>query len=582
MNSDVQNPQETTQQPSQQPSQLLTRDQAIEYVLKNDPRFEVTEADIRGVTYRVFKNTPPTLRSLLQSVEPAYRAQGQDLLVYQDERWDYARFCDETNRIANSLIENLHVKQGDRVAVAMRNFPELPILIMAIASIGAVVVPMNAWWTTEELKFAIEDSESKIIFADSQRYQRIEPLVEENNLTLVAVRDQEGPLNYSDLVKNASSNHWPTADIDTDDDFCVLYSSGSTGHPKGVVLTHRGAIAAAYSWVFGRVMGPLMEEPAAPPPAPSWLIMTPLFHVTALQANFLHGLVLGAKILLMYKWDPKAAVKLIKKEQVTRVSGVPTQSVELMEAAKEAGETLDTLAAIASGGAKRPAAQVSQLANSFPNAKISSGWGMTETNALGLSIIGQAYVDNPEAAGHVIPPLQEIRILDDQDNEVPIGSVGELVIKGPNNMRCYLNRPEATAEAVQDGWLRTGDLVKQDEEGVVYIVDRKKSIIIRGGENISCLEVEGALYQHPDIAEACVFSVPDERLGEIVGVVIQAKPKAKLSEKQLKEFLIQHLATFKIPEKFWFWSELLPRGATDKIDQKLLRKKCLDSAGIVS
>lgn len=559
----------------------MTPEQAAAQLAQTDPRFEITEAEIRGVRYRVFRNAPPHLRALLREAAPAY--EDRDLLVYRDERWDYPAFCDEVNRLAHALSHRLGVRAGDRVALAMRNYPELTILIMAVSSIGAVAVPMNAWWSERELAYAIDDCGAKVVFADGPRYARIEPFAAQRELQLFAVRDAQGPHTYTDLRDSVASADWPEVEIAPDDDFAVLYSSGSTGHPKGVVLTHRSAISAVYSWIMAKAMAPLLDgaaPPAVSPRPPSLLIITPLFHVTALQSNFLQGLATGTKMALLHKWDAEEAVRVIKAEQITRFSGVPTQSADLMEAARRLGETLDTLEFIGGGGAKRPAAQVGQLAEVFPQAAIGSGWGMTETNALGITISGPDYVAHPEAAGRLTGALQEMRIVDAEGNEVPVGEVGELTIKSPANMRCYLNQPEATAATLRDGWLHTGDLARVDENGLVYIVDRMKSIIIRGGENISCLDVEGALHRHPDVAEACVFPVPDARLGEIVGAGVMLKPGSTLTEAQLTEFLAEHIARFKIPERFWFWPEPLPRGATGKLDRRALRNQCLARGGV--
>ncbi|MEM7212534.1 MAG: fatty acid--CoA ligase family protein, partial [Pseudomonadota bacterium] len=307
------------------------------------------------------------------------------------------------------------------------------------------------------------------------------------------------------------------------------------------------------------------------------LIITPLFHVTATHPLWLQCLVVGTSVVLMRKWDAKEAIELINREQVTRFLGVPTQSADLMEEVRETGADVSSLIYLGAGGAKRPPVQVGQQAEAFPGTAIASGWGMTETNALGLTISGPDYVARPGSAGRCIPPLQEMRILDDEDREVPTGEVGELLVKSAANMRCYLNRPVDTDEVLQDGWLRTGDLAKVDEDGFYYIVDRKKSIIIRGGENISVLEVEAAIHHHEDVLEAGVFPVPDARLGEAVGASIQLRDGAEMSDADLSEFLKRVLAPFKIPAHVWFRETPLPRGGTDKIDRRVLRTECLAS-----
>lgn len=551
----------------------MTPEQAATQLIRTDPRFALTETEIRGVRYRVFANAPDNLRDFLDQCAPAYA--GRDALVYQDQRWTHAELCRDVKRMANALSSELRVRPGEPVAMALRNYPELPILILAVAALGAVAVPLNAWWTGDELGYALKDCGARVVFADGPRLKLLRPFVEPLGLHPVAVRE-DGP-GYRELLTAGHDDAWPDVAIRPDDDFAILYSSGSTGHPKGVVLTHRGAISAVYSWMLVREMMPMVADPPPPPPAwpPASLVTTPLFHVTALQANFLQGLANGATLVLMYKWDAEEAVRLIEREKISRFTGVPTQSAELMETARRLGARLESLQAIGAGGAKRPAAQVGQLAEAFPNAAIASGWGMTETNALGITLAGPDYVAHPEAAGRPTPPLQEVRIVDGNGRPVPTGEVGELTVKSPANMRAYLNLPEETADTLHEGWLHTGDLARIDEEGLIYIVDRKKSIILRGGENVACLEVEGALHRHPDVAEAGVFPIPDERLGETVGAAVLLKPGASLDQTELTDFLAGHLARFKIPERIWFRDRPLPRGGTDKIDRRALRDECL-------
>jgi acyl-CoA synthetase (AMP-forming)/AMP-acid ligase II len=367
-------------------------------------------------------------------------------------------------------------------------------------------------------------------------------------------------------------------DIDPDDDFAVMYTSGSADHPKGVVMTHRGAISAIQSWIFGVRVADLMGWAPAPtidadgkPYQPCTIVTTPFFHVSASHAGFLLALWIGMKVVLLYKWDPRRAVELVEQEKVSRFGCVPTMSAELIEAAAAMGRTMGSLRTIDSGGAKRPSAQLKEIAERVPHALPGTGFGMTETNGIGIGMRGAMYLDNPDAAGRLQPPLLEMKIVDDDDVEVLVGEVGELVLKGVNNMRCYLNQPEETAKALRDGWLYTGDLAKVDEHGMVTIVDRKKDMIIRGGENISCSEVQAALHHHPDVAEAAVFSIPDERLGEAVGCCVYLRSGAESSEHDLQEFLRSHIALHKIPKKIWFRDTPLPRGATEKADRLAIR-----------
>lgn len=560
----------------------MSPEEAVRHVIATDPTFAVHQVDVRGVTVNAFQNIPGTVPGLLAAGWERHGNGALEYLAYEGESLSYAEFTAAVYRVSHALREELGLKQGDRVAIAMRNYPELLILVLAISAMGGVVVFVNAWWTTSELDYALTDSGAKVVFADGPRMERLMPLQEPLGLTLIGVRDAEGrtALDFNTLRDGALSDQAPDVQIDTDDDFAVMYSSGTTGDPKGVVQTHRGAVNAVFSWLMQAVVAPLVDPPApdAPEPLrPSALVVTPLFHVTATHPLFLLSLPAGAKITLMRKWDAKEAMRLIRDTQITRFLGVPTQSADLMETARQKGETLPSLDFLGSGGAKRPAAQVAELAETFPNAGVATGWGMTETNALGIGMIGDEYRARPEAAGKLHPPVQELQILNDDGNPVPNGTMGEIAVKGPQIMRCYLNKPEATAETVVDGWMRTGDMGVLDDEGYVTILDRKKNIIIRGGENIACLDVEGALHRHPDVLEAAAFSVPDARLGEVVGAAVQLRPGATITRDAMAAFLQEHIAKFKVPAHLWSQANALTRGATDKIDRRAIRAACLDN-----
>ncbi|WP_240453901.1 class I adenylate-forming enzyme family protein [Chachezhania antarctica] len=557
----------------------MTRDEAARHLTETDPMLALGTVELRGVTYPYFRNAPVDVRGYLQSVRPMMDDGAADFLVYRDERWSFDAFLADVDRMAGALA-GLGVTNGTRVALGMRNYPEILILMCAIAAAGGIVVFLNAWWTTEELDYALEDSGARLVLADGQRVERLLPLRDARDLTIVGVREGEELTAHGYTALNAENAARPEVHVDPDDDFGIMYSSGTTGHPKGVVLTHRATVHAGYSHHFQAMMAPLITppEPDAPePPRPAALIITPLFHVTATHAAFFGSLLSGSKITLMYKWDAEEAVRVIDTEQVTKLVGVPTQTADLMEAARRMGQPLPSLRFLAAGGAKRPAAQVGPLAETFPTAAIASGWGMTETSSIGIGLSGPEYVEHPGAAGRMHLPLQELRIVDDSGNQLPDGEVGEIAVKSVCNMRGYLNKPEATAEVLKDGFMHTGDLGYVDDTGLVTIVDRKKNIIIRGGENIACLDVEGALHMHPDVLEACAFPLPHERLGETVGAGVQLRAGSTVSQEDLRVYLKDHIAHYKVPDRIWCQPGPLPRGATDKIDRRGLRATCLNA-----
>ncbi|MBL4619701.1 MAG: acyl--CoA ligase [Marinicaulis sp.] len=543
-------------------------------ILSEEPMFKVGEAEIRGNTYRVFENAPQNLAGLF-----AFGAThgDKDFLIFEDERLSFAQAWKQACRLAHAFQDQLGVKQGDKVAIAMRNFPEWCISYMALVSLGAVVAPLNAWWKGDELKYGLEDSGAKTVIVDAKRLGYILPLKKELDLTLVLAREQgEGAdYHYDDLLSGSKDETPPVADIHPDDDFCIVYTSGSTGEPKGVVLTHRGAISTLLSWAFiATVLKEVNGGLSTFGEDPGVLLAIPLFHVTGSHSIFMLSFLVGRRVAMVYRWNAHEAAELINREKLTNFIGVPSQSFELMEAVGDAG--LPSLIDIASGGAKRPADHVKRIARKFKNGMPSSGYGLSETNALGCVISRADYQLRPDSTGRPVPPLTDMKIVKEDGEEAPRGDVGEIWIRSPANFRCYHNLPEETAKVVTpDGWFRTGDLGKMDAEDFVYVVDRIKDLIIRGGENISCLEVENRVYDHQSVAEAVVFSVPDEVIGERVGLAVYPKQDAEIDATELRDFIAKDLAGFKVPEKIWISPAPLPRLGTAKFDKITVRQFAL-------
>ena len=554
--------------------------QAVQQILNTDELFQTENVEIRGTIYKAFNKVPADLKELLEYGKKV--REWEEFIVYEKEKISYLDFCDQVSRVSSFLQKEVGIKKGDKVAIAMRNYPEYLAILMAVASIGGIVVFVNAWWTTEEMEYGFDDSTARVCFADKERLATIKPFAKKKSIKLFSVRYIDDPEieKYDDIVNNFERVDLIDVDLKPDDDFAIMYTSGSTGHPKGVVLTHRGAITATFSWLMAERVGGLLADPEklARRRASSVLLLSPLFHVNGSHPNFFYSIARGSKIVLMYKWDPAKAIDIIRDEIITRITAVPTVVADLVQQARDQNVSLDTLEFLGAGGAKRPAAQVGVEKQTLPLADIASGYGMTETNALGLGISGDEYVEKPELAGRLYPPLQEIKIVDDNDVQLPNGQLGEICLKSPANMRCYFNKKKETDAVLKDGWMHTGDLGILDNEGLVTIVDRKKNIIIRGGENISCLEVEGALQKFPGVIESVVFSVPEKRFGEEVGACINMSGDTKDKNEEISSFLKDKLAHFKIPVHYWWVNRSLPRGATDKFDRIKIKELCLNNS----
>jgi steroid-24-oyl-CoA synthetase len=560
-----------------------TRDEITAAGLKlmaENPFFAVGEAEIRGATYRVFKNAPNNTDGLLFMCD---MHADKTAVVSGDVRWSFADLARESRAVASGLVK-MGVKKGDLVATATRNTPEWMATYLGVTQIGAVIVPLNGWWTHHEMEFALKDCGAKYLLVDAEQSPKFLPLKNKFGLTLISGTGEfEGQdRSWASIRDDGVGIAPPTEVVAADDLMSIMYTSGSTGAPKGVMLTHRGTWAVILS--FGFVLSAAKETAKGAAMAEAAgdlavLVSVPLFHVTGSHPVFMLSLVAGRKMVLMRSWQPEEAVRLIQQEKITNFVGVPTMSHELMLAAKEMGETLDTLTDLSAGGAKRPASHVKKLADSFPRAYSSTGYGLSETSALGTYNGLDDYQKYPGSCGRAVPPVTDIRVVGPDGTDMPTGEAGEVWIKTSGIFAGYLNLPEETAKSLTpDGWFKTGDVGTLNAEGLLTIVDRLKDMIVRGGENVACLEVEAALVKHPRILEAAVFAVPDERLGEAVGAAIYAESGPDMTLDELNEFLKGDLAVFKRPEHLWQFDTPLPRGGTEKIDKPGLRKKLLGAS----
>jgi long-chain acyl-CoA synthetase len=552
---------------------------AIAQVTAAGERFAIVETEIEGRKQLVFEQTPPSLRAVFDAARGHAEA---IFLVYEDERWTFADVMRRVDALAALMVDRYGIEPGDRVAIGMRNYPEWIIAFAAVTSIGGIAVCLNAWWTTEELEYGLQDCGAKLLVADRERVKRAAALFGPLGVRGLAVRAEgetlPGGVDHLEdvLVEGAAM---PDVDVLPEWDATILYTSGTTGHPKGAVSSHRAVLSALMAFGCRSTINLAVEPPKEVHPwATSFILVVPLFHVTGLLPVMMSCFSGGFKLVMMYKWDPSRALELIEREHVTTFVGVPTMSWDLLESPDFADRDTSSLLNVGGGGAPAPPELVKRVDQGFRKGRPGIGYGMTETNAYGPQNGGADYLRKPRSAGRTVP-IMRVKVADEAGNEVARGEVGEIFFYGPNLIRGYWNNPEATAEALVEGWLRSGDIGRMDDEGFIYVEDRAKDMVLRGGENVYCAEVEAAIYQHPAIYEAAVFGVPHARLGEEVAVAVYLRSGETLDEPGLREYLAAHISSFKIPTLVEFKSTQLPRNASGKILKRQLRDEIVEARG---
>ena len=536
--------------------------EAFAHLRKVNPLLEITDRPINGSIYKVFKNAPKTMRDLFTVIEFLHGdfpfiVEGKNQLTFAETIQKAKNICTYLNKVG--------IKPGDKVGICMQNCTEWVVIYVALSAYGVTVVPFNSWWKKEELSYGVEHSEVKLIFSDTKRYENLKDL----NIEIIVNEPIDNKQTFNEIV-SGTSTEWPEANATEEDISVLLYTSGSTGLPKGVMLTHLAIINSLFSfYTLGELRKIVHNETLLDVENASVLINVPLFHVTGLVTQFLLSMLAKRKLIIMYKWEAKYALDLIKEHKVTNLSGVPTQSWDLLNHPDIDNYDLSSLIDIGAGGAARPEDQVFNLHDKF-NIPMTFAWGMTETAALGTILRGDDYLKRPNSAGLIVPNITEIAVMDDSNNFLDTDEIGEIVFKSPSNTIGYLKNEEETKKTIVNGWLKTGDLGYVDNDGYLFIVDRKKALIIRGGENISCLEVENVLDKHPDIMESCVCGIDDDKFGEIVGAYIYTNKE--LTKEDLKIFMSDKLANYKVPEVIIFTAEPLPRIASEKIDRVTIKR----------
>ena len=542
--------------------------------------YETRVERIRGVDFTVFANAPENLRVLYES---SLAHADKDFYVYQDERFTYQRMWDVAAQCANRLCER-GIKPGDRVGIALRNYPEWIAAFMGITAIGAVAVAMNAWWSGEELLYGIDDSGMQLLFTDVERTERLVGRLADRTLELVTVRHQRpGMTSWEEFVGGAPTR-MPAPPIQAEDNATILYTSGSTAHPKGVLSNHRAITNALLGWECGGAIAMAMNPQwaaavgrSAPTPEhpPAVILTVPLFHVTGLVVQMLSSFRRGRKVVGMYKWNAEEALKIIEAERITEFNGVPTMAWELVQSPNRGKYDLSSLKSAGGGGAPMAPEHARQIDKAIGEGAPGTGWGMTETQGLATTIGGAAFLARPRSCGRAVPPLVRVKAVKGDGTDAAPGETGELWIWGAMNFSGYWNKPDATRSSLTDGWVHTGDVGHLDEDGYVFITDREKDMVIRGGENIGCQEVEAVLYEHPKVIEAAVFGVPDQRLGETLAAVVVARRNETLTDDDVRAFAAERVAKFKVPDHVWIRAERLPRIASEKIFKRGLREEAL-------
>jgi long-chain acyl-CoA synthetase len=537
--------------------------------------FELAEDRSAGHPQRVYRHAPPSFRAVFE----ATRAHGhRPFAIYGEETLSYEEHHARAAALAHHL-RGAGVVKGDRVAIGMRNYPEWSIAFWACQSLGAIAVALNAWWTGTELAYALRDSTPSALIIDGERLERVRDLLDAADLKTVVVvrRGDAGPggVDFAEAIDRPETS-LPDADVGPGDLATILYTSGTTGNPKGAMATQRNHMTNLMNTLLGgavaRAMAGLPAEADPNAPQAGILQTFPFFHIGGLTGLYL-GVATGARMAMMYKWSPAEAVRLIQGHSLSAVSGVPIVVRQLLETAGAMGADMSSLVGVTAGGAPVPPDLIRRIGAQFQEkAAPGNGYGLTETTSAVITNGGADYLARPDSIGRAVVTA-DVRVVDDAGADVPAGQIGELWVRGPNVIPGYWNNPEATQAAFGGGWFRTGDLGYVDADGFHYVVDRKKDVIIRGGENIYCAEVEAALLEQPKVRDVAVLGLPHPELGEEVAAVVQVDPADLTSglADALRTALSERLARFKIPTSIRLTTGELPRTATGKVLKREMR-----------
>jgi long-chain acyl-CoA synthetase len=548
--------------------------------------FEVVTEVIDGTEMKVYRDRLPHLRAVAEIA--ALRGDDEEFLVYGGRRIGFGEFFRRANAVSHALHDRFGVGHGDRVAVLSANNPEWCVTFWATVDLGAILVGLNGWWKTDEIVYGLQDSGSKVLVVDRDRFVRVAEhlddlpdleavfLIDADPSDLPAADGSVDPrLRPYDELATEPVVTLPDTPIDEGDPAVIFYTSGTTGRPKGAISSHRNMIANLQNTLYNSVAA-AMVDPDAPAlgegPRTAGLLTSPLFHVSGCHSSLVVGTLGGIKLVIPEgKFEPEKALQLIQDEQITIWATVPTMVWRVCEYPGRDDYDTSTVTSVAFGGSPSADELQRMVRDTFPNVRsTSNAYGLTESSSVATVINGRDAVERPRSVGPPVPVV-DIRIAGAGGEEVAPGGTGEVLIKGPIIMPGYWGKPEATAETVRDGWLRTGDVGHVDEDGYLYITDRVKDMIIRGGENIYCVEIEQRLVLHPEIADAAVIGVPHPELGEEVKAVVQLTPGSTLTDDDVRAWVAETLANFKVPAYVERRTDKLPRNASGKLLKNALR-----------
>jgi len=532
--------------------------------------FELRIEEVRGVPTRNFASRPRSMRDL---VVRASAHGDKEFLVQGEQRVTYAEFA---RRVwgAAAALQREGVGYGDRIAILGHNSIDYLVLVFAVGSIGAVTVALNGWWVEEELEFALRDSGARMLVVDERMFPRVARLASsiESLQTVFCRGNAEGTRAASELF--ATSDEMPTITLNEDDAFVILYTSATTGRPKGCITSHRGTITQVLGIVLHGMASAMLGEPSPIPPGGQAvsLMTAPLFHVAGVHTGVSTAMAAGAKVVMNEgRFDAAKVLALIERERVTTWSAVPTMLHRVIHSPRVRDFDLSSLLRISFGGAPIAPETMELAREVLPvTPALTNGYGLTETHGIVMLCGGSDLRENPTSCGRPMP-FFDVRLVDEAGNEVADGALGEVLLRSPTVTPGYWNRPDATSEAIRDGWLHTGDIARRDAHGLYHLVDRRKDMIIRGGENVYSVEVENCLATHPEIDEVAIVGAPDPDVGERVKAVICRVRGSELTSEQVRAHVAAKLASFKVPEIVEFRDTPLPRSPAGKVLKNVLR-----------